>query len=356
MTGPLQSIAQSLHANFQEPYLYLPAIVIGSGVAGLITRWIFTRLIMQLAGKTHGQLDDKLVAILRGPITWTVVLLGIGYALSISPLSALITTFSIRILKTIGFLIWTTASLRLVAVFIDLLESQRERYAFVQPQTKPLMSMLSKALVIFLGLYFLSLVWNINVTAWLASAGILGIAVGFAAKDTLANFFSGIFIIADGPYKLGDYIVLESSNLRGRVTSIGIRSTRILTRDDVEVIVPNAIIGNSTVVNESGGPYEKFRVRLDFGVAYGSDIDKVQEIVLSEAEKDTLVVAHPEPRTRFRALGNSSLDFQLLFWVETPELRGMAIHSLLSRIYKAFNEQGIEIPFPQRVVHMRNGL
>ncbi|MFT5274966.1 MAG: MscS family membrane protein [Cryomorphaceae bacterium] len=85
-------------------------------------------------------------------------------------------------------------------------------------------------------------------TAWLASAGIIGIAVGFAAKDTLANLFSGVFILADSPYKLGDYVVLED-NSRGKVTQISLRSTRMLTRDDVEVTVPNSITGNTKIIN-----------------------------------------------------------------------------------------------------------
>ena len=90
-------------------------------------------------------------------------------------------------------------------------------------------------------------------TAWLASAGVVGIAVGFAAKDTLANLFSGVFILADAPYKIGDYIVLDATGMRGKVTQIGLRSTRLITRDDVEVTIPNSIMGNSQVINQSGG-------------------------------------------------------------------------------------------------------
>ena len=86
-------------------------------------------------------------------------------------------------------------------------------------------------------------------------------AVGFAAKDTLANLFGGIFILADAPYKVGDFVVLGSGE-RGEVTQVGLRSTRILTRDDVEVTVPNAMIANDTIVNESGGPWVKHRVRV----------------------------------------------------------------------------------------------
>jgi small-conductance mechanosensitive channel len=119
-------------------------------------------------------------------------------------------------------------------------------------------------------------------TAWLASAGIVGIAVGFAAKDTLANLFSGVFIMADAPYKIGDYVVLDTGE-RGEITHIGIRSTRMRTRDDVEVTVPNSIMGNTKIINESGGPYEKYRIRVKVGVAYGSDIDQVEQLLMEIA-------------------------------------------------------------------------
>ena len=95
------------------------------------------------------------------------------------------------------------------------------------------------------------LIWGINPTAWLASAGVIGIAVGFAAKDSLANLFSGIFIVADAPFKIGDYIVLDSGE-RGAVTHLGMRSTRLLTRDDVEITIPNAVIANAKTDHHSG--------------------------------------------------------------------------------------------------------
>ena len=191
-------------------------------------------------------------------------------------------------------------------------------------------------------------------TAWLASAGIIGIAVGFAAKDTLANLFSGVFIMADTPYKIGDYIVLDDgTGLRGKVTSIGIRSTRLLTRDDVEVTIPNAIMGNSKVVNESGGPYPKYRIRVSVGVAYGVDIDEVKTILLSIAQETSEVCNDPEPRVRFRTFGASSLDFELLCWVDNPELRGRVIDTLNSTIYKKFLEQGVEIPYSKQDLYIK---
>jgi small-conductance mechanosensitive channel len=189
-------------------------------------------------------------------------------------------------------------------------------------------------------------------TAWLASAGIVGIAIGFAAKDTLANLFSGVFILADAPYKIGDYVVLDSGE-RGKVTHIGIRSTRLLTRDDVEITIPNAIMGNTRIINESGGPHEKFRIRVSVGVAYGSDIDQVKEMLMNIAVTEPHVCETPTPRVRFRTFGASSLDIDLMCWVVNPEVRDVVLDTLNTTIYKQFKAEGIEIPYSKQDIYIK---
>jgi small-conductance mechanosensitive channel len=218
----------------------------------------------------------------------------------------------------------------------------------------PLFDITAKTLIVGSAAWGVLITWSVDVTAWLASAGILGIAIGFAAKDTLANLFSGIFILADAPYKLGDYVVLDSGE-RGQVTEIGMRSTRILTRDDIQIIIPNAAIGAAKIVNESGGPHVKRRVRIAVGVAYGSDVERVKAVLLDVALKSYHLVNLPAPRVRFRAFGNSSLDFELLGWIDEPEARGRAVDELNTAIYHRFQEENIEIPFPQRDLHIKTG-
>ena len=201
--------------------------------------------------------------------------------------------------------------------------------------------------------YLIMSAWRINLTSWLASAGVVGIAVGFAAKDTLANFFSGVFILADAPYRVGQYIIIDGDT-RGVVTEIGMRSTRLLTRDNVEVTVPNAVIGNAKIVNESSGPSQHMRVRVDVSVAYGSDVDRVRE-VLGACTVGLENGADDQPGVvRFSAMGASGLDFQVLVWVKHPVYRGRLIDELNTRVYKALAAAGIEIPFPQRDLHIRS--
>jgi len=187
------------------------------------------------------------------------------------------------------------------------------------------------------------------VGAVFASAGIAGFAVVIAAKDSLSNFFGGLIIFMDRPFQRGDYIVLNN-NERGEVMQIGIRSTRIQTRDDVMITIPNSIITNAMVVNQSS-PMPMFRIRLKFGVAYGSDIRLAQEILLSQALSNPLAAENPEPQVRFQAIGESSLNFELLCWAKRPQDQGRLVHGLNSTIFEAFNAAGIEIPYPQRVVH-----
>ncbi len=179
----------------------------------------------------------------------------------------------------------------------------------------------------------------------------MGIAVGFAAKDSLANLFGGLFLVMDAPYKIGDFINLDSGE-RGEVVKIGLRSTRLMTRDDVEITLPNAYIANSKVVNETGGHHEKTRVAISVGVAYGSDVDRVREVLLSAAQSVESVVQTPEPYVRFVEMGDSALIFRVQCWVEEPALRGICLDGLNTAIYKALNAESITIPFPQRDVHL----
>jgi len=222
-----------------------------------------------------------------------------------------------------------------------------------QPRTVPLFEMGIKLFLLGVLAYLVFVIWGIDATAWVASAGIIGIAVGFAAKDTLSNLISGVSIIADAPYKIGDYIVLDTGE-RGIVTSLGIRSTRLLTRDDVEISVPNAVIGGAKITNESGGPWVKQRIRVPVGVAYGSDTEKVVRIMEEIADANDGVVDQPAPRVRMRGFGDSSLNFELLAWIGAPEQRGLVMHQLLMEIDRQFREQGVEIPFPQRDLHVRS--
>src|SRR5690606_6831742 len=200
-----------------------------------------------------------------------------------APLSERVLQIVDATLQTVAILLWSFALSKVGSLAIASLAKRAKEHSFIQVRTQPIFDIFSKLLLLGLASYGVLLAWRINVGAWLASAGIVGLALGFAAKDSLSNLFAGIFIVADAPYKLGDFIVLDGE-VRGAVTAIGFRSTRLLTLDDIEVIVPNSLIGNAQIVNESGGPNKQARVGITVECAYGSDVDVVRELLLSCAE------------------------------------------------------------------------
>jgi len=314
---------------------------------------VLVRLVGHYLHKTRTQVDDAIISMLRRPLFWTLIMIGILASItSLKPPGGIMTITRGVILTTLIFT-WSVFAAQIIRLILRAMSLRATSTAAVRPQTLPLFNNLTSVLVVILSIYFIFQAWNIDMTAWLASAGIVGIAVGFAAKDTLANLFSGVFILADAPYKIGDYVILESGE-RGKVTEIGIRSTRILTRDDVEVTVPNSIMGNTRIVNESGGPYEKFRIRVQVGVSYTCDIDQVREVLTKIAADEPEVCDDPEPRVRFRTFGASGLDIELLVWVENPELRGRVLDSLNTAVYKRFAQEGIEIPYAKQDVYIKD--
>ena len=347
-----QGLAGEVNAYFPHPYLNALAAVIIFVLLGKFVDWLVTGLLSKLVMRTKNDLDDRILEILHRPIFLSVLLIGLSFATYLMEQPPRITEITVHILQTIAVFVWFYFGLRLIQAVLDEMERSEDRFLFVTSNTKPLLKNSLTLVVAAGGVYAAFLIWNINITAWLASAGIVGLAVSFAAKDTLANIFGGVTIFADKPFKVGDYIILGTGE-RGMVTMIGVRSTRIITRDDVEITVPNGVLATTTIVNESGGPTEKFRIRLQVGVAYGSDVDKVEEVLLKVAASHKDVCKDPEPRARFRAFGGSSLDYELLCWVSRPVLKGLVLHELHKDVYKAFHSEGITIPFPQQDIYVK---
>ena len=331
-------------------------IVVAAFVLARLVDWLVVRLLRVWTRRSATQLDDRVVEILHGPVIKTVVLCGLYLAaaelLPSENGDSSYLAFTENGLLTIVVLMWTAASLRLSGILLQQASRVQTKFLALEERTFPLFNNLSKVLLVAAGLYALIVIWGWNATGWLASAGIVGIALGLAAQDTLANLFAGVSIIADAPYTVGDYINLESGE-RGQVVNIGLRSTRLLTRDDIEITIPNSVMGGARITNESAGGSQKRRVRVQVGVAYGSDLEQVRRILLEVAREVDNVCEQPEPRVRFRSFGDSGLNFELLCWIPEPVLRGWVLDALNTRVYERFREEAVEIPYPQRDLHVR---
>ena len=334
------------------PLLLFLAIAVGGVLLAAAARFILVFWGLKITSRTSSDLDDSLVRLLARILFTVVVMLSLIAATQTLPLGERAILVITRLITTLLVLQLMGAGLKVTHLGLAVLGRIRDRYQIVEERTIPLFDLGLTITVVALAIYALLMVWNINPTAWLASAGVIGIAVGFAARDTLANLFAGFFIIADAPYKLGDYVVLDNGE-RGEITKVGIRSTRLLTRDDVEVIIPNSEMANTKIINESGGRWIKYRIRIKVGVAYGSDVDQVVALLERIAAEHATVCKDPAPRVRMRGFGDSSLDFELLCWIDHPSQRGLVAHELFMTIYKELAREGIVIPFPQRDVWLR---
>jgi small-conductance mechanosensitive channel len=348
LTAEVQSLAELIGPN-----VFLQAAMIAAAfiLVGKIADWILSGIIGRFARQSTNEFDDRLVGLVHRPVFLSFVLLGLGLATMRLELPDAPEFVTVGLLKTIAIFIWFTALNGLNRLVVETLRKSSGS-KFVESGMVSLLHNVMKIVLVALAVYFIFLAWNIDVTAWLASAGIVGLALSFAAKDTLSNLFAGVSIIVDAPYKTGDFIILDTGQ-RGVVTEIGLRSTRILTRDDIEITVPNGIIGNSMIVNEAGGPSTQHRIRNAVGVAYGSDVDHVLQILEKVAGDNPEILDQPAPRARFRKFGDSSLDFEIMGWIANPADRGRLQHEINCAIYQAFLEENIEIPFPQRDLHVR---
>lgn len=328
-----------------NPFLKSASLIVISVFFAKITDIIFTLIFKKFVDKTETKLDDRILQLLHKPIFYSILFVGFIISIKTATLPDYIEFFFVGGFKTATIFIWLFVTSKILVMSMEWVSRQAKTNSLLQKNTLPLFNNLGKIAIGLFGAYFVFLSWGININGILASAGVLGVVLGLAAKDTVSNFFAGIFLLADAPFKEGDYILLETGE-RGYVTQMGLRSTRFMTRDDIEITIPNSVIATSKIVNESGGPKEIERVRITMLIAYGSNIDKAKKVLTDIASKNSNVLDNPVPRVRFREFADHGMRLQLLFWIEKPESRGRTVDAINTEIYEEFSRNNILIPYP----------
>lgn len=323
--------------------------LIGTVIAAFFVRWIFNVVLRRLTRKSKTIYDDRLIEALGTPVFLSTILGGVyaaGMSISLPDTAVDIGSKSII---TIALLIWWIGLSQIIELLFSVLKTHTDAdRGGVLPFIDIAAKLILAAIIILTGMG----TWGINITPALASAGIVGVALAVAAKDTVANIFGGISVFFDNPYKLGDYVIIKDQ-YRGEVIDIGMRSTKIKTRDNVLLTVPNSVMVTDAVVNETGFDPE-LRVRIPVSIAYGTDIDKAEEVLLNvmKNHKEILQNSYPS-RVRFRKFGDSGIELEVLGIIGKPVNRGRITHELIKDIYKALTKAKITIPFPQRDVHLK---
>lgn len=194
---------------------------------------------------------------------------------------------------------------------------------------------------------------GLSLTTLTAFGAVLTVGIGFGLQNIAQNFISGLILLIERPVQQGDFV--KVGDTVGRVDDIAMRATRVISRDGVAVIVPNSELITATVINQSAGS-PNYRARIKVGIAYGTDLAAMRKVLLelAHAHPDVLHDAEHEPRVFFREFGESAQDFELTVWLSDPQREPYVTSDLRFSIDAAFREHGIVIPFPHRVLHIRN--
>ncbi|MDD1688581.1 MAG: mechanosensitive ion channel family protein [Methanoregula sp.] len=317
-----------------------------------LVRWLESR-----AGKTETLWDDIIIASFGTPVQVAIVVIFLYFALTwygILPESMMwlqdpryVTAFYIII------------SAWILSTFLySIIHIYGRRYAErsatdLDDRLVGLFELIIRYIIWFFALMAILKVFDIDITALLAAAGIIGIALALAAQDFISNFFGGAIISVDKPFKVGDRIKVE--DYYGDVISVGSRSTRIKTLDYQIVTIPNNKLTTNIVINYSE-PDQKLRITIPISVAYGTDPRRVKEILLEIAQdaiKNTgYLLDDPAPTVFFTEFADSSLNFILRVWAKKYNIPEEVKDSINCRIAERFAREGIQIPFPQMDVHL----
>lgn len=206
-------------------------------------------------------------------------------------------------------------------------------------------------IVIILGFVVAAQIIGFNFGSLAVLFGFLSVGIGFGLQNITSNFISGLILLIERPISVGDFISVVDQV--GRVVRINMRSTMIMTVDNVVIIVPNSKFVENNVINWS---IEDSRVRIHcpVGIGYGSDVAKVKEVLINVAKDNPDVLEFPEPEVRFKSFGDSSLDFDLLIWTDEPKKQFLLTSNINFAIDEAFRKADIRIPFPQRDIHIQS--
>ncbi len=326
-------------------------------LAVLIGRWLVAqlldRLLMRLIRRTRTQLDDVLVETVKLPL-YLLVIVG-SLNIGVDRLRYLMGPW-LGVVDEIFYLLYFSVLFLLVLRLVSRLflwygeELARRTETDLDEQLMPLARRATLVVVAIVGLSILLSHFNVEVGGLLATLGIGSLAIALAAQASLSDIFSGVVIMLDRPYRIDDRIEIQDLDTWGDVTDIGLRSTRIRTRDNRLVIIPNSVIAKSLIVNHSF-PDEHYRIEVHVGVGYESDIEEARQIMVRAAQDVEGVWKDKPAEALLMALAESALLFRVRIWIESYADARRITDKVNTALYSALEGAGIDLPFPQQTIH-----
>jgi small-conductance mechanosensitive channel len=334
-------------------HLLLPVIIFIVSTAILFTvRSVAFKLLNRWAKKTETKLDDIIVKSFRTPSVFWCLAIGLYIGIEVSELPKIYAFYFSKAIHVVVILSITIATANLVG---KIFRNYVQKLDLPIPTTGLAYGLL-KVTILIIGFLIILSTLGISITPLLTALGVGGLAVALALQDTLANLFAGIHILMEKSIRVGDFVKLETGQ-EGYIEDITWRATRVRMLPNNMVVIPNSKLAQSVVTNYYL-PEKRMSLLIPIGVSYSSDPEKVEKILVEEAKNAAGeipgLLGEPEPFVRFiPGFGDSSLDFTLICQVQEFVDQYLVQHELRKRIFKRFQEESIEIPFPHRTIYLR---
>jgi len=314
----------------------------------LLGTWLIRGILPSVVRRTPTQFDDRLLESIGPQLRWLVVILVLHFAtIRLGFLGAEVKD----ILTDIYFVLGLVIGLRTVFKLIDLADEwYRERSARVgrEDELAPVITLfvrLGRVLAGLVGLIIGLGHFGVNVSAFAAALGLGGLAISLAAKDTIADAIAGFIILVDRPFRIGDRIEIQEVGTWGDVTDIGLRTTRIRTRDNRMVIVPNSVIGANQVINYTY-PDPRYRIETHVGIAYGTDIETARRVIVDAVRQVEGVLPDRPVDALYNEMDDWAMVFRVRWWIESYVDTRRVVDRVHTALQHALDAAGIESPYP----------
>jgi MscS family membrane protein len=345
-----------LQADDSLLLFWVKEILIAAAVFGIfwglshVVRYILSTVAPRFTAYTGTDLGDRILKRITPPASLLVIFAGLYYAVHSLPLPDKAHIISSGAIFVVNVVIFANIAYRMFDEVLNWYGVRVAERTGGGPD-RQILPLVEKVFVIFLvgaALIVTLKHFGYDILSLVTALGIGSLAIGMAAKDTLANMISGFTLMIDRPFRIGDRIQLASGQW-GDVVDIGLRSTKIKTFDNTLLIIPNSELCNSTVVNMAF-PDVMGKGRINVGVGYGSDVRLVKELLVRIAGEVPDVLKDPSPEAFFVSFGDSALSMSLFFWVDDYNKVFSTADQLNTLIITRFRDAGIEIPYPTRTV------
>jgi MscS family membrane protein len=324
-------------------------------VAYLLGSWLAFKILPYVVRRTQNEFDDAFLIQAGSGLRWLIVLFVLRTAtVRLNFLGPAVRT----LLLDIYFVLILVLAFRILWRAIDLADrwyTERAAETGRGEELDPIITLLGRVgrvVAAIVGATVLLAHFGINVTALTTALGLGGLAFSLAARDTIADAIAGFIILVDRPFRIGDRIEIQGVGTWGDVTDIGLRTTRIRTRDNRMVIVPNSVIGANQVVNYTY-PDPRYRIETHVGIAYGTDIETARRIIIAAVQQVEGVLPDKPVDALYNEMGDSGMIFRVRWWIESYIDTRRVIDRVHTALQHALDEAGIESPFPTQNVNLK---